>query len=228
MQQSEFVRHWWPATDSLDLVDGPVESVATAVLTEVARFVNGESLVSEWVQFDSMDQILRSMVEYTNVPTVYYVLPTRSCWTVLWNNSYLCAGYDSLCWCLTKNHQMRTIHWRSSDEDAVFQAGTSFTVRQPTGGEPINRSVYCCKNDRRWKFEAYGEPLIEESTIDYTARRIKDRLNEEKMANLLSRLKATPWQDDFYHIGKAFRIQRTTFPSTITTKKFEDFSRIRD
>ena len=35
---------------------------------------------------------------FTNVSTCYLVLPTHSRWTVRWNNSFLCDGYDSLCW----------------------------------------------------------------------------------------------------------------------------------
>jgi hypothetical protein len=89
---SKAVQRWWPLPDSLDLVRGPVKVVASAVLTEVTRFVAGGQLSSTWVPFSSLDQLFGSVEIFTNVPTVYFVLPTRSDWTVLWNYSFLCVG----------------------------------------------------------------------------------------------------------------------------------------
>lgn len=212
---------------SLDLVCAPAEVVGLAVLTEVTRFVSGEQLSSEWVPFNSLAKIFGSVNEFTNVPTVYFVLPTQSDWTVLWNNSFLCDGYDSLCWCLTTNHGMTTVHWQSSNEAAVFQAGSKFTARRQSASGLHERSVYCCKNDARWDFHVSGEPLPEEETAAYSSRRKRDRLNEQGLMALLSRLGAQPWEDSFYREGKAFRIERVSFPSTIRRKKFGDFARKR-
>src|SRR5215218_9060395 len=156
--RSESIQRWWPATQSLDLVEGPVEAVAKAVETEVRRFVRGEPVATAWQPFPSLDAAFGMASDFANVPTVYLVLPTRSRWTVLWNNSFLCDGYDSLCWCLTTNHRLGTMHWRSSDEDAVFQAGSSFTFRNQSESGLNERSVYCGKNDERWEFHAVGEP----------------------------------------------------------------------
>jgi hypothetical protein len=221
---SNAVERWWPLPDSLDLVRAPIGTVAAAVLTEVTRFVAGEQLSSGWVPFSSLDQLFGSVAVFTNVPTVYFVLPTRSEWTVLWNNSFLCDGYDSLCWCLTMNHALCTMHWQSSDEDAVFQAGSSFTFRRKSQSGLSERSVYCGKNDQRWEFHAIGEPLSEEDLASYAARRKRDRLNEHGMLKLLDRLGAHPWNDDFYPAGEAFRIERVAFPETISQKKFKDFA----
>ncbi len=227
MPFSEFLQRWWPLPTSLDLVCRPTEAAASAVLAEVTRFVSGQQLSNKWVPFDSLANVFGSVNEFTNDPTVYFVLPTRSNWTVLWNNSFLCDGYDSLCWCLTSNHGMTTIHWQSSNEDAVFQAGSLFTARRKSGPGLVERSVYCCKNDARWDFHASGEPLAEEESAAYSARRKRDRLNEQGLMALLSRLGAQPWQDSFYREGKAFRIERVSFPSTISRKKFAEFARKR-
>ena len=35
--RSESIRRWWPTTQSLDPVEGPVEAVGTAVGTELRR-----------------------------------------------------------------------------------------------------------------------------------------------------------------------------------------------
>lgn len=224
MTISETVQRWWPLTDSLDLVRAPVNVVASAVLTEVTPFADGERLSSAWVPFSSLEQVFGSAAEFTNVPTLFFVLPTVSEWTVLWNNSYLCDGYDSLCWCLTANHGLTTLHWRSSDEDAVSQAGSSFTFRNRSGSGLNERSVYCCKNDERWEFGAAGEPLPEEDLAAYSARRLRDRFNAKGMMRLLAKLGARPWDDEFYRGGEAFRIERIDYPDTISRKAFPEFS----
>jgi hypothetical protein len=210
--------------DSLDLVRAPIKVAAEAVLTEVTRFVGGGQLSSAWAPFASLNQLFGSVAVFTNVPTVFLALPTHSDWTVLWNNSFLCDGYDSLCWCLTAKHGLTTLHWRSSDEDAVFQAGTSFTFRRPSEPEMKERSVYCCKNDERWEFRAAGDPLPEEDLAVYSARRKRDRLDEQGMLYLLRKLGARPWEDEFYRIGEAFRLERVAYPDRISKKKFPEFA----
>jgi hypothetical protein len=218
------VQRWWPLPDSLDLVRAPVAVVASAVLGEVTRFVAGGQISSTWVRFTSLDEVFGSVAVFTNVPTVYFVLPTHSDWSVLWNNSFLCDGDDSLCWCLATNHGLTTMHWRSSDKDAVFQAGSSFTFRRRSESGLSERSVYCCKNDERWEFHAVGEPLPEEDLPAYSARRKRDRFQEQGMLKLLERLGARPWQDEFYLPGEAFRIGRIAYPDTISQKKFREFA----
>lgn len=223
-ENSEFVRRWWPLTASLDLVRAPAEAVGLAVQAEVSRFVAGEQLSCEWVPFSSVSEIFESVREFTNVPTLFFVLPSHSDWTVLWNNSFLCDGYDSLCHCLTSNHGMTTVHWQSSNDDAVFQAGSLFTVRRQSASGLVKRSVYCGKNDLTWVFHESGEVLPEEDTAAYTARRICDRLDEQGLTALLSRLGAEPWNDSFYRLGRAFRIERVAFPRTISRKRFGEFA----
>jgi hypothetical protein len=224
MTISGAVQRWWPLPVSLDLVRAPVKVVASAVLAEVSRFAAGERLSSAWVPFSSLNEVFGSVAVFTNVPTVFYVLPTFSDWYVLWNNSFLCGGYDSLCWNLTTKHALTTMHWRSSDADAVFQAGNSFTFRKPSQSGLNERSVYCCKYEKRWEFDAVGELLPEEDLQAYSARKKRDRLCEQGILALLERLGARPWQDDFYRPGEAFRIERVAYPDTISQKKFRDFA----
>jgi hypothetical protein len=209
---------------SLDLVRAPINGAASAVFAEVTRFVEGEQLSSGWVPFSSLDQVFGSIAIFTNVPTVYFVLPSCSDWSVMWNNSYLCDGYDSLCWCLTEHHGLSTMHWCSSDEDAVFQAGSSFTFRTKSESGLTKRSVFCGKNDERWEFRTEGQPLPEEELAAYTVRRKRDRLDERGMINLLARFGARPWDDECYVAGKASRIERVAYPNTIDQKRFPDFA----
>lgn len=224
MPFSETIQKWWPLPVSLDLVLGPVDVVASAVLAEVSRFSADERLVSDWIPFANIDEVFSSVSSFTNIPSLFFVLPTESEWTVLWNNSFLCDGYDSLCWCLTTNHSLTTMHWASSNADAVFQAGRSFTFRRASEAGIVERSVYCGKNDKSWRFVASGTPLVEEDVEAYTARHKRDRLTEQELLALLGRMNARPWDDEFYRVGKAFQIERVSMPSSIGRKLFSEFA----
>jgi hypothetical protein len=221
--RSRTIEQWWPTTQALDLVEGPVEAVAAAVLAEVSRFVVGESLRSSWKSFANLDAAFGTATEFTNVPTFYLVLPTRTQWTVLWNNSFLCDGYDSLCHCITKNHRLTTLHWSAHDEWTTFQSGASFTHRHANGSAVVERSVYVAQTDRHWDFFQSGPPLPEEEVQLYTARRKRDRLNEEHLSHLLARLGASPWSEEFYALpGRCFAIHRHAAPETITRRRREE------
>lgn len=214
---------WWPATQSLDLVEGSVEDVAAAVETEVRRFVKGTPVSVTWTTVADLDSAFSIPPVFANVPTWYLVLPTRSRWTVLWNNSFLCDGYDSLCWCLTDHHGLTTLHWFAHDQWTTMQSGAGFTHRRRAGARVVERSVYCAQEDGQWHFQAAGPPLPEERVEQYSARRKRDRLNEASMIELLRRLGADPWMDTFYAVPerKIFALERLDVPSTITVRARE-------
>ncbi len=218
--RSRTIENWWPTTQSLDLVEGSTERVAKAVHDEVRRFVKGETLRSSWEAFPDLDAAFRSVKRYTNVPSVFLVLPTRSKWSVLWNNCFLCNGYLSLCVCLTRNHGLRTMHWSAHDRLTSFQAGAHFEHLRLEGGELRKRYVYVGQQERRWHYYEGGEPLPEEDLKGYEARRKRDRLNEERMASLLSSLGATPWQEEFYAIppARTFVLRRPDLPPTVSDR----------
>jgi len=192
-------------------------NVASALETEVRSFVGSEPITTSFEQFPNLDHAFATAPDFTNVPTFFLVLPTRSKWSVLWNNSFLCNGYDSLCFCLTCNHQMTTIHWSSHDGCTTFQSGSRFVHRQSVEGKIVERSVYATQEDKRWHFHENGAPLPEEDLMAYSAHRKKDRLNEGVIAALLSRLVASPWQDDFYTLSEqpTFVLKRHGPPATV-------------
>ena len=194
------IRAWWPSTQSLDLVEGPAQTVAEAAHVEFTRFAAGERITTNRHRFINLDAAFRSAPDFENVVTFILLLPTRSKGTVPWNNSFLCDGYDSLCWCLTLNHGLTTLHWGAHDEWTTFQSGASFTYRRRGTTDLVERSVYCGQEDKRWLFQATGEPLDEENTVEYAARRKRDRLNEQSLLSLLQRLGARPWSEDFYDL----------------------------
>ena len=188
------LRKFRPLTDSLDLVRAPFMSVWDAVQKEVRRYTNGEKLTLESSRVSSAAELFESVQTFANLPLTYFILPTRSDWTVLWFDSFLCDGYDSLCWNLTQSHGFETLHQRSTDVDSRMLRGNSFTHRHRVNGRMEERSVYCAVADAgRWRFEAHGTPLPEEDLSSYNANRNSARLNENLMEALLGRLQAFPW-----------------------------------
>lgn len=215
---------WWPLPASLDLVRAPVARVADLLQAEIARVLPGLPCEAEWAAFDDVDALFRSVDVMTNVPTQYFALPTRSEWTVLWNNSFLCDGDDSLCHNLSRLHEVDTFHWSSSDADTTFQAGTTFAYRRATDGGAIARYVQCARNDTRWSFDAKGEPLPSEP-VDGYARRIKrKRLNEAIMAQILAGLGAEPWRERFYDLpaARVFRLRQSVVGQSVTRRLARD------
>lgn len=96
------------------------------------------------------------------------------------------------------------------------------------GGELSERSVAVIQEDNRWSFSAVGTPLPEEDLVSSKARRKQDRLNEEKIASLLSRLAATPWLEQFYALpeAQAFILRRENPPTTVTRRSVGDVLRL--
>ena len=225
--RTESMQRWWPTTQSLDLVEGPVEAVGAAVETELKRFLEGERLATSWNSYPDLDAAFRAAPEFASVPTFYLVLPSRSRWTVLWNNSFLCDGYDSLCWCLTTNHRLTTVHWSAHDEWTTFQSGAGFTHRRWDGSKVIERFVHVAQEDKRWTFHEGGEPLREEDVSCYRAKRKRDRLNESVLVQFLARLGATPWSEDFYALPeqRCFVAQRPEVPATVIRRRASDVIR---
>lgn len=228
--KSQAILDWAPLGESMDLVEGNLSEVASATAAEVRRFAGrfdeNETVDVRRTRFESLDSVFRSVKQFTNTPTRFVVIPTRSRWTVVWTNTFACDGYDSLCHCLTLHHGLTTLHWRSSDVDSFSQAGSLFTHRVRTSGEMEERCVYCAREDRRWIFRESGEPLPEEDMEAYARRLKRERLNEERMTALLARLGAAPWQDDFYDFSqKAVVIRRINYPSAILTVDFEYIKR---
>ena len=218
---------WWPTTQSLDLVEGSIEQIAAAVEAEVRRFLKDTPVSGSWATVPDLDAAFSIPLVFANVPTHYLVLPTHSRWTVLWNNSFLCDGYDSLCWCLTGNHGLTTMHWFAHDEWTTMQSGAGFTHRRRDGARVVERSVYCGQEDTRWHFHAIGPPLPEELVEQYSAPRKRDRLKEAGMMALLRRLDADPWSDGFYAVPqrRIFVVERLEIPATIAVRTREDVLR---
>src|SRR6267154_2408591 len=201
-------RDWWPTTQSLDLVEGACERVAEAVREEFSRF-GGQSASIERRGCHHLNVAFGPITTFFNVPTSAVLLPTRSKWTVIWYNTFLCDGYDSLCWCLTSRHSLPTIHWSAHDEWTTFQSASSFHFRKNNGHDVVERCVTAAQTDKKWDFFAIGAPLVEEDVAGYATRKKRDRLNERRTMELLARLDAKPWVESFYGLpGDVFTVSR--------------------
>jgi hypothetical protein len=217
--RSKAIQRFWPLTQSLDLVEAPLDAAAAAVHGEIARFHPGERLEASWPEAASLEAAFGTASSFASVPTLFLALPTHSPWTVLWNDCFLGDGYDSLCWCLTTHHKLATIHWSAHDEWTTFQSGASFTHRRREGEALVERSVAAAQEDERWSFRESGAPLPEEDVAGYAARRKRDRLDERRLIALLERLGARPWQEDFYALpGRLFVLRRTAVPQTVVRR----------
>lgn len=220
------LRKWWPTTQSIDLVKGPIRDVAEAVSTEFRRFSGDADIVGRWTAVPDLDAVFSSAPHFANVVTFIAVLPTCSEWVGLWNNSFLCDGYDALCWNLTRTYRHTTMHWSAHDDSTTFQPGVSFTHRAWRDGGVGARSVACIRQDRRWLFEQAGEPLPEEDVSSYLARRTQDRLDEVRLMKLLAKLGADPWSGSFYAVPAepVFLLSRP-LPPRATTRSRQDVLR---
>lgn len=213
----------WPGTEPMILVRADVDVVAKALKADAAR---GDRMGrpwkwrlkhwrrgglrftrTRWIRVPSLGELFAG--PYVLGGATQYALPTRSPWTVVWENDARCAGNDSLAWRLTSMYKLETLRFQSSDRDSTQLAGTTFTFRRPgrDGGEPIERSVYCASQGSRWHFHQNGEPWPEEDVARYEARRKRDRMNEEALMELLARMGARPWQESFYDLDrKGFQV----------------------
>lgn len=217
------LRAWWPTTQSLDLIKAPIEDAAAAVDAELTRILNNSALSRNWREVRSLDQVFSGAPTFTNVPTYFALLSSRSPWTVMWNNSFLCDGYSSLCWCITAHQGLPTLHWSSHDDWTTFQSGSIFQHCRKDGDEVAKRHVQAAQEDSRWTFFQSGEPLPEEDVPGYEARKKSDRLNETRVMELLNRLGARPWREDFYDLpGRIFVMERLDMPSTISRRSRDD------
>lgn len=206
---------WWPLPRSMDLVRAPVESVAEILKPELKRIIPAETCETDWRSYENMDAVFRSLDVMSNVPTVYLAVPTKSDWTVLVYNCFLCDGYDSLCHNLSRLYGVDTIHWSSSDTDGPFLAGSTFRFRRAgEDGKPA-RSVQASRDGSSWYFHQRGEPLPGEPVSGYSNRIKRKRLNEVVLMQFFATLGIAPWLESFYDLpsSRCFRLWRPPSPA---------------
>jgi len=199
--KDEVFADWWPLGQSMVLVRAPFREATRAMRNQADEWSRrvGATYRFDWLRVSCIDEWFRCVEEFTIVPSMHCALPTNTDWTVMWCNSFLCAGHPPLAHCLTESQQLETIHFYSTDRNSTQLAGTHFTYRKPTGsGELTKRDVYCCNQGSRWDFRQEGEPLPEEDLERYSARRKRDRLCEESLMALLERLGVQPWLESTY------------------------------
>jgi hypothetical protein len=116
---------------------------------------------------------------------------------------------------------LTTVHWSAHDEWTTFQSGATFHHRRWDGSAVVERSVRAMQEDKRWLFFQSGPPLPEEDVGGYEVRRKRDRLNEARVAELLARLGASPWSEEFYALPekRCFVLRRVQAPPSAIHKR---------
>jgi hypothetical protein len=207
------LRAWWPTTQALDLIEAPAEAAARLVHGILEGFPIPRPVTLAPRDCADLAAAFAPAATFHTVPSRLLLLPTRSRWTVLWTDCFLCGGEESLCALLTGRHRLTTLHWTAHDAWTTTQSGALFLHRRHDGTGVVERSVHAGEEDGRWTFLALGEPLPEEDLPGYAARRIRDRLNERRMMELLARLDARPWEAGFYALpGTAWEVRRPVPP----------------
>lgn len=197
---------WWPLGQSLLLARASIHDTAKALEADGKRLreLCSQEYQYEWLKRSSIEDLLRNAGPFPNSPTRHYALPTKTAWTVIWNNSALCDGHDSFAHCLTHFWGIETLHFYSSDKSSIQLAGSHFTHRVRGDTEEMKvRDVYCCDQGGRWHFEQHGDPLPEEDLESYSAKRKRDRLNEQCLMELLQRLGIQPWRETTYDFAQS-------------------------
>jgi hypothetical protein len=213
-------REYWPLPSGLDFAKGGFAVVAAAVETEVRRFIRGEPLSKHEMTVRDMNGVFGVPSFLDNVGLHYFIVPTHSAWTAIWTSTFLCSGYDSLSSCLTKNHDLETIHFSSSNGNAWFQPGTVISHRTKIG----ERHVAAIQEDTRWIFHESGTPLPEENLTQYRKRKIRDRWNSEALLMLLCRIGIRPWSVDYYDLSRpVIHLERVAAPLSVNRITRQEF-----
>jgi hypothetical protein len=96
-----------------------------------------------------------------------------------------------------------TVH--DGDDGSGRYGATILTVYGPEQQEWLNiaRNIHAVNDGGRWDFDASGEPQPFENHAAYSARRIRDRFNDDMLREYLLALGIDAGNDDFYRPGSA-------------------------
>ena len=168
---------WYQHATRVDPVDGPLD-VALASLERMAPFS----------------------------PSRFLVLPTRSRWTAVFDNSEPYHSYDAIAR-LATNLRSRAVHFCHVPDMHRKPEGrygsTKFSVFSPDGAPPEARGgperlVYAINEGGRWTFLAHGTPQPYELVERYESRRLRDRLTPEMLVAYGRALGIEITDEDFY------------------------------
>jgi hypothetical protein len=224
MKYSKFVEIWYPLGCSLDLVEGEPKSVAQTILKEVSRFNHGEKYEINEFKINILDDVFKKETEFGVSPFNFYVIPTKTKWSILWNNDLRCEGYDSLCSCLTKFFGFTTISWYSNEPFDKEHPANLFTYRMKKQEALEERVIYTIFDGKEWTFFQQGKMLPFEDNSWFKCRKKKDRFNQEKLFFILNKLNAQPWDYNFYDYSKVVYI---VYPVKKPNFKIVDFDYVK-
>jgi len=127
---------WWPLGQSLVLVHAGIQDTAKAIRADCERLRQSTGLGYEfdWTKIASLDELFASVEEFRISASLHLAFPTKSGWTVLWDNKHLCTP-DSFAYCLTRFQGLETLSFYSTDRYSTQLAGTHFKHQRLVGSE---------------------------------------------------------------------------------------------
>jgi hypothetical protein len=216
-----FYKELWPLTQSFELVNGNTKDVSKAIFKEILRYTkNEDGIILNKNNLINISDIFLNNV-FTNYPTKILILPTITEWVIIWSNSFVCDGFDTLCYNLTNLYKFDTLHFNSHDTATTLLPGTVFHYRYYKNDEIKERYVQTCVNDYgKWEFFQKGEKCNFEDDSYYKNRYIKNKLNEKIIRMIFNNIGVNPWDEKTYKYKDIYyEIVRTKYPDTI--KKIE-------
>lgn len=68
--KDQVFERWWPLPTSLDLVRAPIDRVAAVLEAEWERTYR-QPVRKEWVEYEDIDAVFRSVATMTNSPSMF-------------------------------------------------------------------------------------------------------------------------------------------------------------
>ena len=183
------IKELFPLTQSFGLVLGNTTEVANAIFEEIKKYTKNEiGIELKHLTLKNIDKTIYNN-KFTVTPTKVIAFPTKTKWTIIWNNSFLCNGWDSLFINLTNFYDYDIFYFCSHDKVTTTLPGTYFYYKYRENEILKERYVWACKNDNnKWEFLEKGETCYFETIEDYKDKIIKNRLNENKMEKIFNKM----------------------------------------
>jgi len=203
-----------PITSEFGFLKCDVETAASAFYKwqTVIRLSRGQSLEMTEITSGSLEDILYQLLPLTSgMRTRFLFIPTRSQWTVYFDNEWSGSDPSSVVSYLAE--EIDCLGVRVVWVPNTFKGGKKgrlgaviFEVYdKPNPILNIRRSIYLVNEgnwSNKWDFGTSGEPFAFEQTERYKARRKTDRFTPEMLDAYLKELGIDAFSEDFYYATK--------------------------
>ena len=138
------IKELFPLTQSFGLVLGNTTEVANAIFKEIKKYTKNEiGIELKYLTLKNIDEAIYNN-KFTVTPTKVITFPTKTKWIIVWNNSFLCNGWDSLFINLTNFYNYNTFYFCSHDTITTKLPGTYFYYKYRKNEILKERYVWAC------------------------------------------------------------------------------------